>query len=114
MSVHGYVDTDKCFALFDNIKFNVSSCSILGQDNIVETRRGRADADKDQLNCAALFAYVNSKHPEYYSEFKKISYEEQVEQERTQEEQEKEVIQNIGQNISKNLAETDSVLDEIK
>ena len=114
VSVQGQVKTDKCFALFDNIKFNVTSCSILGQDTAIDTRRGRVDADKDQLNCASLFAYVNSKHPEYYSEFKKISYEEQIEHEKTVEEKEKEVIQTIGKNISKNLNDTDSVLDEIK
>lgn len=114
ISLQGHVNTDKCFALFDNIKFNVPVCSILGQETIVETRRGRVDADKDQLNCAALFAYVNSKHPEYYSEFKKVSYEEQVAHERTVEEQEKETIQNIGQEISKNFEETDSILEEIK
>lgn len=114
VSVQGQVDTDKCFALFDNIKFNVPVCNILGQETTVDTRRGRIDADKDQLNCSALFAYVNSKHPEYYSEFKKMSYEEQVAHERTVEEQEKEMIQNIGQVIQKNFAETDSILDEIK
>lgn len=114
ISLQGQVDTDKCFALFDNIKFNVSVCNILGQETIVETRRGRVDADKDQLNCASLFAYVNSKHPEYYSEFKKISYEEQVAHERTVEEQEKEMIQNIGKEIANNFEETDSILDEIK
>lgn len=114
VSVRGQVDTDKCFALFDNIKFNVSSCSILGQDTTTETRRGRVDADKDQLNCAALFAYVNSKHPEYYSEFKQMSYEEQVAQEKSVEEQEKEMIQNISKEISKNFEETDTILEEIK
>lgn len=114
VSVRGQVDTDKCFALFDNIKFNVSVCNILGQDTAVETRRGRVEADKDQLNCAALFAYVNSKHPEYYSEFKQMSYEEQVAQEKSIEEQEKEMIQGIAENISKNFDKTDSILEEIK
>ena len=114
VSVRGQVDTDKCFALFDNIKFSVSSCNILGQDTATETRRGRIDADKDQLNCAALFAYVNSKHPEYYSEFKQMSYEEQLAQEKTVEEQEKEMIQNINKAISKNFDETDTILEEIK
>ena len=114
VSVQGQVDTDKCFVLFDNIQFNVSSCHILGQETMPDTRRGRVDADKDQLGCASLFAYVNSKHPEYYSEFKKISYEEQMEHEKTQEEQEKEMIQTIGKAISSNLDKTDSVLEEIK
>lgn len=114
VSVRGQVDTDKCFALFDNIKFNVSVCNILGQDTAVETRRGRVDADKDQLNCAALFAYVNSKHPEYYSEFKQMSYEEQVEQEKSIEEKEKEMIKDIAATISKNFDKTDAILEEIK
>ena len=114
VSVQGEVKTDKCFALFDNIKFNVPVCNILGQDTAVETRRGRLDADKDQLNCASLFAYVNSKHPEYYSEFKKISYEEQVQQEKTQEENEKEAIDTIGKTIEKSFRQTNNILEAIK
>ena len=114
VSLQGQVQTDKCFALFDNVKFYVPMCNILGQDAPVDTRRGRLEADKDQLNCASLFAYVNSKHPEYYSEFKKISYEEQVQHERTQEEQEKEMIESISKTIAKSFKDTDTILNAIK
>ncbi|HCU59217.1 MAG TPA: hypothetical protein DIC64_04465 [Alphaproteobacteria bacterium] len=114
VSVHGTAETDKCFALFDNLKFNVSVCNILGQETNTDSRRGRADADKELSSCAGMFAYVNSKHPEYYGEFKEISYEEQVEREKTQEEKEKEMIQSINNKITKNLDQTNTIISNIK
>ncbi|MBR2299500.1 MAG: hypothetical protein IJ870_02875 [Alphaproteobacteria bacterium] len=114
VSVHGVAETDKCFALFDNLKFNVSVCNILGQETNTDSRRAKADANKGQANCAGMFAYVNSKHPEYYGEFKEISYEEQVEREKTQEEKEKEMIQAINGKITENLEKTNTIISNIK
>lgn len=112
VSVHGTAETDKCFALFDNLKFNVPVCNILGQDSGNDSRRGRAE--NEQVNCAGMFAYVNSQHPEYYGEFKEISYEEQVEREKTQEEKESEMIANINKTISENFEKTNTVIGNIK
>ena len=112
VSVHGTAETDKCFALFDNLKFNVPVCNILGQDSTNDTRRGRVD--NEQINCAGMFAYVNSQHPEYYGEFKEISYEEQVEREKTQEEKETEMLSNINENINENFEKTNTVIGNIK
>lgn len=112
VSVHGTAETDKCFALFDSLKFNVPVCNILGQDSGNDSRRGRADSE--QINCAGMFAYVNSQHPEYYGEFKEISYEEQVEREKTQEEKESEMIAGINEKISENFEKTNTVIGNIK
>lgn len=110
ISVQGRAETDKCFALFDNLKFEVSVCNILGQDG---SRQGR-DNVRGNVNCAGLFAFVNSKHPEYYGEFKEISYEEQVAMEKTAEEKETEAIANVNKKIVSNLEQITTTLSEIK
>ncbi len=107
ISVQGRVETDKCFALFDNLKFEVPVCNILGQDQGREGVRGG-------VNCAGLFAYVNSKHPEYYGEFKEISYEEQVAMEKTAEQKETEEIAAINQVITTDLQQITTTLSNIK
>ncbi len=107
ISVQGRAETDKCFALFDNLKFEVPVCNILGQDQGREGVRGG-------VNCAGLFAYVNSKHPEYYGEFKEISYEEQVAMEKTAEQKESEEIAAINQVITTDLQQITTTLSNIK
>jgi len=114
VSIRGVAETDKCFALFDNLKFRVSVCNILGQENNSDSRRSRVNPEKEQSDCASMFAYVNSKHPEYYGEFKAISYEEQVEQEKTQEEKEKDAISAINKTISTNIEKTNTIISNIK
>ena len=113
VSVQGRAETDKCFALFDNLKFDVTVCNILGQDNSAANNRRGRDV-QNASNCAGLFAYVNSKHPEYYGEFKEISYEEQVEQEKTAEEKEMDAINTINETISSNLKQITTTLSNIK
>ena len=115
VSVHGTVDTDKCFALFDDLKFRVSVCNVLGQEKMNNNRLGQKDNSSEMNSaCASLFAYINSKHPEYYTEFKEISYEDQVAQEKTQEEKEAEFFQSLTKAISENIEKTNVVIGNIK
>ena len=51
------VSTDKCFLLLDNLEFKVSSCQVEGNRN---------------ASCTNKFNYIDSKNPEYYSEFKDV------------------------------------------
>lgn len=54
------VETSKCFLLFDNLNYNVRDCMLDGEE-------GKKAADAS--GCAGKFNYINSKNPEYYSEF---------------------------------------------
>ena len=98
--------------MFDNLKFDVSVCNVLGQEGSSNNRRARDT--QNASNCAGLFAYVSSKHPEYYGEFKEISYEEQVEQEKSAEEKEMDAINTVKETISSNLKQITTTLSEIK
>jgi len=112
VSVRGTAQTDKCFALFDTLKFKVSNCNVLNQESSPENRPLRVNGGDS--SCTALFTYVNSEHPEYYGEFKAISYEEQIQQEKTQEEKEQEIIDSVNKKISTDLTQTDTIVSNIK
>lgn len=61
------VTTDKCFLLLDQLEYKVNDCIAEGDKievkNNQQTNRG---------SCLDRFNYINSKNPEYYSEFKDI------------------------------------------
>ena len=77
------IDTDKCYLLLDNINYNVHSC--VTNDEKVDDKYGQAQGVG---SCAKSFNYINSKNPEYYSEFKDVPdsvLEKQVEEEKQSE-----------------------------
>ncbi len=96
------VDTDKCYLLLDNTQFNVTACEVEGS--------GKMDASK----CTSLFNYIDSKNPEYYSEFKDVPasvLEKQIEDEKKQEISK--IEETIG-NINKTMDETTEILRKLK
>lgn len=65
LSVKNKVNTDRCFLLINDMTVKVNSCSFSG------------DASNDR-SCKASFVYISPKDPQYFSEFKEISYENAV------------------------------------
>lgn len=115
-TVKGSVKTEKCFLLLDNLDYNVASCSIIGKDTEQQqgTRRGRVATSRNNSECANLFEYVDSKNPEYYDEFKNISFSEQERLLSDEKKQDTSDINAAYDNIMKNLEKTNSVLINIK
>ena len=62
------VDTDKCFLLFDNLTYTVESCMNEGEKLQVKNSKVVSQGK----GCAGNFDYIDSKNPEYYSEFKDV------------------------------------------
>ncbi len=79
-SVKASVKTEKCFILIDNLKFNVSACGFVGKDEDANLRRRNRNNNSASQECVNLFEYIDSANPEYYSEFKNISFSEQEKQ----------------------------------
>ena len=65
ISLKNKVNTDRCFLLINDMDIKVSSCSFAGS------------AGNDR-GCKAIFNYVSPKDPQYYSEFKEITYTEEL------------------------------------
>ena len=96
------VKTDKCYLLLDNTKFNVTSCNVEGLSKV------------EGETCQSLFNYIDSKNPEYYSEFKDVPasvLEKQAEDEKKQELSK--IDETIGK-ITQNMDETTELLRKLK
>ncbi|MBR2136438.1 MAG: hypothetical protein IJ852_00555 [Alphaproteobacteria bacterium] len=76
------IETDKCFLLLDNLNYKVENCVTVGNQTAMKDSKIVGSGD-----CAGNFNYVDSKNPEYYSEFKDTPddvIEDQIEQQRDQ------------------------------
>ena len=96
------VKTDKCYLLLDNVAYKVEKCAF-------ENSTGQAAGD-----CSKIFNYIDSKNPEYYSEFKDVPasvLEKQAEEEK---EQELAKINTKIDTMTKTMDETTELLRKIK
>lgn len=96
------VKTDKCYLLLDNVSYKVEKCAF-------ENSTGQAAGD-----CSKIFNYIDSKNPEYYSEFKDVPasvLEKQAEEEK---EQELSKINAKIDTMTKTMDETTELLRKIK
>lgn len=80
--VTGRVDTDRCFLLIEDVNLNVKSCK-------VSTLNKDAKSDVKDTDCKELFKYISSMNPEYYTEFKSASYQDQQREEMQEKQKEK-------------------------
>ena len=103
------VETDKCFSLFDNLEYVVKSC--INEGEKLEMKNSKMI---NNGSCVGIFNYINSKNPEYYSEFKDVPesvLEKQVEEERKVE---MEKITSKVESTIEELKKVDEILDQIK
>ena len=103
------VETDKCFSLLDNLEYVVKSCITEGEK--LEMKNGKM---LSKGSCVGIFNYINSKNPEYYSEFKDVPesvLEKQIEEERKNE---MEKITSKIESTIEELKKVDETLDQIK
>ena len=61
------INTNRCFLLLSDVTFAVDTC--------------KASSEKGEVDCQGIFRFVSVDNPEYYSEFKTVSYEDQVKEE---------------------------------
>ncbi|MBQ7633429.1 MAG: hypothetical protein IJS88_04880 [Alphaproteobacteria bacterium] len=61
------VETDKCFLLLDQLEYKVNDC--IAEGDKIEMKNNKKTS---RGSCVDRFNYINSKNPEYYSEFKDV------------------------------------------
>jgi len=108
-SFEEYVDTDKCFLLLDQLTYKVDNCIAEGDKVVYKDNKliGKG-------SCISNFNYINSKNPEYYSEFQDVPESVLEEQAKAAKQQELDEINQINENTVKSLQETVKILEEIK
>lgn len=111
ITVRSRIKTDRCFILLDDLSVNVKSCSAkndAGSSSMPGSIMGQ------NAGCNGLFRFVSSKNPEYYMEFRSVSYDEQKAEERKQRAGEEQDLEEKYRKAVEGFDRLSNVLAEIK
>lgn len=108
ITVRSRIKTDRCFVLLEDLSMNVKSCSTKNEPGAVGVGMGA------NAGCNGLFRFVSSKNPEYYMEFKSVSYDEQKAEERKKRATEEQGMEENYRKAVEGFDRLSNVLAEIK
>ena len=69
-TIRAKLDSDRCFLLMNDLKYEASDCSVTSAEGVDNPYLGNE-------KCTGFFEFVSTENPEYYREFKAISYSEE-------------------------------------
>lgn len=113
VTIRSRIQTDKCFLMLDNVKFSLRSCNIASEDDAKNTAARRFN-NRDENPCDGLFQFVAPTDPEYYREFKPISYEEDRRQGENKRLEERRLINTKYDEVITELNNVSATLEEIR
>ncbi len=110
--VQSRVNTDRCFLLIDNPKFDIRNCS-------AETAQGRSTAAASSRgrggnSCSDLFKYVSPEDAQYYLEFKAVTVDQETEEREAKKAKEKSEIDGMYQKGVAAIDATGTIVSSIK
>ena len=96
ITVKNTVKSDRCFMMLENVEVNIRSCRTAGSDSALGAG-GNAVGVRSSVSesCNGLFKYYSPKDPEFYTDFKPISYDEESAQERLKINKDKEEVEDM-------------------
>lgn len=74
VTVRNRLQSDRCFLLIGDVKSSATNCSVIAAAS--KERVSPVSTNNKGGNCDGLFKFVSPTDPEYYREFKPVSYEE--------------------------------------
>lgn len=95
------VATDRCFLLLNDMEVNVTKCGTAASDSKSSSKN----------NCDNLFRFIGPKSPEYYSEFKAVSADEQAVQDQGIADKQKQEINNLYRDT---ITAANGIVDKMK
>lgn len=112
VSVRARIQSDRCFLLTGPVDVQVKTCNINGGANT--TSRSRYAANSGGTSCDGLFTFVSPENPEYYREFKPISYDDEKIQAEARRNQERTDINTQYDAVVNEISKISTVLEGIK
>ncbi len=109
ISLRSYMDSEKCYLMLSDAKFNVTPCDIARSMDTV----GSFGISSEQSSCTELFQFVSTKNPEYFGEFKRISASEEAAESESAESRELSDIDIVINKIVENMGTSDKTLTNI-
>ena len=115
VTVAGQLQSEKCFLLQEDVKFNVTSCKIKNVSTSSEDKTfSNSTNERSVESCSRLFKYVSPRDAEYYREFKAISVSDQQKIIESDLDKSMHAIEDRYNNIISNIDGAKGVLLEIK
>jgi len=117
-TVAARLNSEKCFLLFEDLNYRVTSCNIKNQN--VQSDQGanksfaNSTEERSIESCSRLFKYVSPKDAEYYREFKAVPVAEQQKMLENAAVEDLEKIETKFNGVISNLEKTNNVLDNIR
>lgn len=108
------IKTDRCFLLLEDLALNVRSCNAKNEPSAPSGQIISGGGMGGNQGCNGLFRFISSKSPEYYVEFKNISYDEQKAEERQQRASEEQELESKYRTAVDGFGRLSSTLAEIK
>lgn len=96
ITVKNTVKSDRCFMMLENVEVNIKSCRTTGSNQTLGADGAQIGVSTSvSENCNGLFKYYSPKDPEFYTDFKPISYDEEAKQEKAKVDRDKEEVGNM-------------------
>lgn len=109
VSLHSRIDTDRCFLMINDVDFKFGSCNVVNSKSAGVVLQNGADSA-----CGSLFKYVSAQDPEYYREFKKVSFNEEKKVKLDKRKKEEEELKGIYDKIVSNLSRATDIMGQIR
>lgn len=114
VSLRARIQSDRCFLLTEDVGVKVKSCT-LAEDNTSNDNRRRAVSSRNSTTpCEGLFQFVSPENPEYYREFKPISYDDEQNQSQKKRNQDRIDINTQYDAVTMEISKISTILEGIK
>ncbi len=107
VSLKSKINSDRCFLMIEDAEFKLQSCSasVQGSSSVVSPAGS---------SCEGLFKFVSSKDPEYYREFKKVSFNEEVKNKLNARKKEQQDITSMYDKTVSDMSKATDIMGQIK
>lgn len=113
VTIRSRLQSDKCFLMLSDVNFSVKSCNIADNTD-GNAMRVPVNNRNSGAACDGVFKFVPSTDPEYYRDFKPVSYEEDRRQGENQRMNDRRLINTKYDEVVSEMNKISSTLDEIK
>ena len=109
VSLRSKISSDRCFLMMNDATFKLSTCNASSSD-----RTGVAVATPGTTTCDNLFKFVSARDPEYYREFKKVAFNEEIKAKQSARKLEQQSLTEIYDNAVSDLNKATDIIGQIK
>jgi len=109
VSLRSKIASDRCFLMINDATFKLDACNATNPE-----KTGVTLATQGMAVCNNLFKFVSARDPEYYREFKKVAFNEEIKAKQNARKQEQQSLTEIYNKAVSNLSKATDIIGQIK